>query len=220
MGWIENWPTEISCASDYTWRGAMTLPMELEIDVNQEGKFFVKKKPIAELKKSEHLIFCTKKKELQQNTNWTKTFDEEKLSSSVIRLKVGLQDTSNLHVILKNDLNEKIQIVYDRKGSRFIVDKSFANMKCVDYDSPKINSFNAPNDLTLIELDIFYDRSVVEIFFGNGRWMTTDLVFPTTYFNRLDIQADGHSGEIQSLNIATLKSVWQQDFHRKSGISK
>ena len=53
-------------------------------------------------------------------------------------------------------------------------------------------------------LRIFIDRSSVEVFEKDGRLAMTNLVFPTSPYDRLSISASGGKAEIRDLSIYPL----------------
>jgi sucrose-6-phosphate hydrolase SacC (GH32 family) len=65
-----------------------------------------------------------------------------------------------------------------------------------------------PANLSDIKLTIFYDRSTLEVFMNDGRWLMTDLVFPLQLFNKIKVNIPGNSGEMEHLKVERINSVW------------
>ena len=56
-----------------------------------------------------------------------------------------------------------------------------------------------------IALRIFIDKSSVEVFGNDGKFVMTNLVFPTSPYTTLSVSADGGSARIGNLSIFPIK---------------
>lgn len=209
IGWIDNWPPKNMNVPSYTWRGGMTLPVELSLKRINDSTTFLVKQPVKELKKLEQPVFSSKNIRLSKGA-WEKTFTGGELSSAKIRLKAGIGNALQLKVSLKNDSGQYINILYDRQGHQLIIDRTHADRNDLHAGSARKHAVEIPTALSTVEMQIFYDRSTVEVFFDKGRLLTADLVFPGQPYNRLEISTMGNQGKIDKLKISTIQSVWEE----------
>lgn len=210
IGWIDNWPAENKNIPSYIWRGGMTLPIVLSLEKLNDSTIFLVKQPVKELQKLEHPIFSSDHIKLSKGA-WEKTFTGNELSSSVIRLKAEMENSSQIKVSLKNDLDQYINIIYNKRDHQLIIDRTHADRDDLHANSVRKHAVNIPVDLSTVEMEIFYDRSTVEVFFNDGRWITTDLVFPMKPYNQLEISTTGNPAKIDKLKISSIQSVWRNE---------
>ncbi|HEY6082761.1 MAG TPA: GH32 C-terminal domain-containing protein, partial [Chitinophagaceae bacterium] len=208
IGWMNNWPPANNNIPSYIWRGGMTLPMELSLQKVNDSTEFVIKQPVKELRRMEHTIFTSDHVKLSNGT-WIKSFPGDRLSSSMIKLTAKMNNSQKLIVSLQNDLGQYVDIGYDKQHFQLVIDRTHAGKNNFHAESAPKHAVEIPGDLSTIELTIFYDRSTLEVFFDNGRWVTTDLVFPSKLYDQLKIEMPGGSGEIKKLQVARLSSVWK-----------
>lgn len=208
MGWLENWPAAQQQLPDYRWRGAMTLPIELGLKKINDSIQFLTKTPVSELRSLESLIYSTTNKSLKSGV-LTKSFRNNKISSCVVRLRVNLNKAGIMKFSFKNENKQSFDVVYDRGGKQFRVTKQNAGSDAFRSDGRQTNSFTVPDDLSEVELEIYYDRSVVEVFYNGNKWMTADLVFPSKWFNQLSISTDSKTSVVEQLDVFSLKSTWK-----------
>lgn len=207
IGWINNWPSANKRIPSYIWRGGMTLPVELSLKKPNDSTEFLVKKPAKELNNLKHPVLMLKDVKLLKG-EWTKIFSEDQLSSSEIKLSAKMGNASMAIISLRNDLGQHVDIIYDKSHSQLIIDRTHANRDDFHAMSSLKHAVTIPVNLSTIHTDIFYDRSTLEVFFDNGRWLTTDLVFPTKLYNQIKLSTNGDSGEIEDLKISSIHSVW------------
>lgn len=207
IGWMNNWPAADKDIPSYIWRGGMTLPMELTLRRENDTSLFVAKEPAKELKQIEHPIMI-KHPRLSKGT-WSEAFKKGALSSSVTIFTATLGDAQKLALSLQNNLGQHVDITYDRSSHRLIIDRTKSGRDGFHAESALKHSVEIPGDLSTVQMTVFYDRSTLEVFFDNGRWVTTDLVFPTKLYNQLKIDVAGPSGKIENLRVSHIDSVWR-----------
>ncbi len=64
------------------------------------------------------------------------------------------------------------------------------------------------SNTTRVKLHIFVDRSSVEVFANDGEKVMTDRIYPPPGSTGIEIYATGTGGQIVSLTVWPLKSVW------------
>lgn len=189
LGWMNNWnyAGDVPCSP---WRSAMTLPRELKL-VEYKGMPLLAGTVVKEIDK-------VAKSWQDAGTSWD-AFDAYQL-----RLTVGLDQ--NTTITLSNEKGEKLVVeVYG--SSRLVAVKRNAGTGTVSFNgSFSIPSMQGPvctegEDVTL---DLFVDQSSVELFTKEGTLSITNLVFPSSIYNKL--QTSGASVQAQ---VRELSSIWK-----------
>lgn len=90
-----------------------------------------------------------------------------------------------------------------------VIDRTNADSNKFHAASSRKHSIEIPDDPDTLEMTIFYDRSTLEVFFDGGRYLTTDLVFPTKLYDRIRIHKTGGTDYLETLKISMMRSVWR-----------
>lgn len=210
IGWMNNWPPADKNIPSYIWRGGMTLPMELKLIKWNDSTEFLEKQPVKELERIEHPVLSLDNIALPDGV-WSKRFNKNELSSSKIKLSADMNHSNKMTISLENSLHQHIDIIYDKPNHAFIIDRSHADRDGFHATSAPVHQVEIPGELSKVNMTIFYDRSTIEVFFDNGRWMTTDLVFPTELYDRLKINMAKGSNELRKIEVSTIHSVWNRE---------
>lgn len=208
IGWMNNWPAANKDIPSYSWRGGMTLPMELSLKRLDDSSIFLVKQPVKELRGLEKPILKENHLILSKGL-WTKTFNNQELSSSTIRLKTNMSNATEITVSLQNELGQHVDITYNKKRRQMVIDRTNADSNKFHAASSRKHSIEIPDDPDTLEMTIFYDRSTLEVFFDGGRYLTTDLVFPTKLYDRIRIHKTGGTDYLETLKLSMMRSVWR-----------
>ena len=189
IGWMNNWSYsgDVPCSP---WRSAMTLPRELSL-TEYEGKSLLCSNVVKEIDAI-----------AGQWQNAGATFDAGKAYQ--LRLTIGLDRGTT--VTLSNDQDEQFTFDISSSARTLIVHRTAASGKTSFNATFSIPSMNAPlcvegNSVTL---DVFVDQSSVEIFTQQGTLSMTNLVFPSSIYNRLTV-----TGADCKAQFRTLSRIWK-----------
>ncbi|WP_281165102.1 glycoside hydrolase family 32 protein [Liquorilactobacillus sicerae] len=190
IGWMNMWQTPMPEKLD-NWAGAFTLPRELRV---QNGQ--VTMQPIEELKSLRQEVLLSK-------NNFQLESQQELLTlagnSAEILLRIPLRQQLAAPKIGFKLIDRKQQpilsFVYDRSEGKLVLNR---------YQADGIRKA-AVTDLTELDLQIFVDKSSVEIFVNHGQATFTSRIFPTS---DLGLALTGQDqAEIDQLQIYRLAQV-------------
>lgn len=189
LGWMNNWryAGDVPCSP---WRSAMTLPRELKL-VEYEGLPLLAGTVVKEI---EGIA-----KEWKPAGNAWNAF-----AAYQLRLTVGLDQ--NTTITLGNDKGQELTIeVFG--SSRLVSVKRNARTGTVNFHGDfSIPSMQGPvcTDGNKVTLDLFVDQSSVELFTREGTLSITNLVFPSSIYNKLQT-----SGAQVDAQVRELASIWK-----------
>ena len=202
MGWMSNWnygqevPTE-------KWRSAMTLPRELHLKKDTNG-YYVTSKVIPDFKELTNLVSEQDSVLLDKTMSIAGDYEMAEVSwkqniSEGIDVKF-INDMGEF-VLLRLDPGQK-QIVFDRMNSGKVdFNDSFAEkVHTLPYD---------PED-KFVDIRMILDRSSIELFIDDGRYVMTELFFPNRAFTQMQLDpADDIL--IKDLQIKTVENIWNNE---------
>lgn len=200
IGWMNNWPYAGLIPANQ-WRGAMTLPREITLKKDSQGKYFPAFLPIREL---DNIVL---KKEDYGSTDEFKVEDNAILAEGSFRVKskIAVQDNSIFEVKLYNS-NEEIKLLYNKSSGRFTIDRNTsARINFHDLFPRQIICDYVSTDQ--ITLDIIMDKSSIEVFINNGDRVMTALCFPRYQLTNLSITSTKGSIQVEEVQLLSLKKT-------------
>jgi fructan beta-fructosidase len=203
IGWVNNW----NYANDIPttpWKSAMALPRNLSVQ-KINGEWILVQKPVAVTLSLRKKIFTlqnewvTDKKVLPVKS---KQFEMEisiepgAASASGVRLAVG--DTSYF------------EMGYDAAKQLFYIDRSKSGNTSFNENFKKLNRFEKlmPLKNKKLQLHIFYDNSIVEIFVNGGEAVFTAQIFTEATDSGIELFSLGGDSKFGNLGVWEMNGVW------------
>lgn len=225
MPWMSNWQYA-NLVPTQQYRSANSLPRELTLYTGRDGGLYVNVAPVSETEalrqESKELGTFPLKAE--------KRFDDiltDNQGAFELDMELAANGDRQCGVELLNGKGEKVTIYLDAKG-RIVMDRSesgitkFGNQvqpHQIETDSSRRACVNglmhykndfalatwAPTDVTTShKLQIFVDKSSIELFVDDGRAAMTNLVFPDEPYNTLRFFSTDGKAEVKSATVYRL----------------
>ena len=203
IGWMSNWqyaqvvPTE-------KWRSAMTVPRTISLH-KENGKYRLRSNPVKAMNK-----LVDKTIEIKGQTITDELIISENISEVLMKLdmKFSRSDKGEFKIKFSNDQDEFIIVGFDPVENQYFIDRRKSG--AVDFEKGFAGLHKAPVDYDKenAELTIFIDHSSVELFADEGRVVMTDIVFPSSPYNRATILADDNEIILEKGQINFLNKIW------------
>jgi fructan beta-fructosidase len=195
MAWISNWayanaePTEV-------WRGAQSIPRELSLRRIPGGLRLVQK-PIAEL---------TSLRDSPQPIAVKDGMAIPGSGSFELQLEVSSGAWPHAGIRLFNAGGEEVTIGVNRQPLELFVNREKSRATTFHKDYAGRHSGPLRGSTGPMTIQVFFDRSVIEVFANDGETVITDRVYPTQPFDRLEILPAGRTST--SARLWPLRSTW------------
>lgn len=217
--WMSNWQYAAVVPTKY-FRGVNAFPRILGL-YKDSGEFYVSVNPVPELS-----ILEKGTKTLQAKVNggavnmYDKTDGAYELNAEISSLSNGKSC-----IRLSNQEGEYVDLYFDAATKRFVMDRTksgeiaFGENSTIhvieNHDRRKTYSMNYVNDFALATwapiklsgshtLKILCDKSSFEIFIDGGKLAMTNIVFPSSPFNKIELISDKPGFEVSSLSVTDL----------------
>ncbi len=202
IGWINNW----NYANDIPttpWKGAMSLPRTLSAKKVNNG-WLLLQQPVAEIKK-----LRTNPMEMK-NRNITGTKIIERESRQFEMLLTYQPSAANSGVRIAYSGNSYFEIGYDAVKHTVYIDRSKTTETTFNKNYSALNRFETPVQLKnkKLQLHIFYDHSIAEIFINNGEAVLTAQLFSDDANNSIQLFSNSGTSNLIFLKLWEKKSVW------------
>ncbi len=196
IGWMSNWryAEKIPTAP---WRGAMTIPRELRL-TEEDGEIVLLARPVGELARIRTGGFHLR----NERVDGRRAVEKKEFSGGAFEVIAEWQadDGVEFGISLNNGRDEETFVGFEPGAGRLCIDRSRSGetrfsrrFTGVHYApiSPRNGRFKA---------QILVDACSVEVFAGDGRAVLTDLVFPSTPYDRLTLFSRGGAATVVSLS--------------------
>ena len=221
--WMSNWQYGTIVPTKY-FRSANAIPRELGL-LKDDTEFYVSAFPVKELESLE--------KESRTVSGLSATSGKPKdvkLFDSTdgaweLDLDVDVPASDRSGIRLTNPSGDVVDLYFDTGLQRFVMDRTKSGLvdfaerstthEIENHDRRKTNAMNYVNDFALAtwapmkaegrhSIKLLYDITSLEVFIDGGRVAMTNLVFPDTPYDSLEIWSEGGPFVVDSIRITQL----------------
>ncbi len=203
IGWINNW----NYANDIPttpWKGAMSIPRNLSVKkMNNEWRLI--QKPVAS-------ILTLRKKIIQ-------LADQDIAGKKILPLKgkqfemdflmePGRKSTAGVRVAVNK--NNFFEIGYDAARAMFYIDRSKVSNTAFNENFKKLHRFEKEVALTTnkIQVKVFFDNSIVEVFVNGGEAVFTTQLFPGKDEIGVELFSLAGKSKFKNFKFWEMQSIW------------
>ena len=199
IAWMSNWQYA-GVVPSMTWRGGMTLPRELALQKDADGRPIITSRIVKEVD-----AIAGEWKTISASDN-TYAIDNNE-DAYELQINMDIADNENLTLTLSNEKGDKYPISLNRADKSFIIDRTQSGE--VSFSSEFGKVLYSPLNLSsnAVSLTLFVDKSSVEALINDGMVQQTNLVYPSGIYNSLSVES-GKGQIIKSVKVRTLSSVW------------
>lgn len=201
LGWMSNWQYANNVPTRQ-YRSANTLARDLTL--YREGQeLYLKSTPSVEVKKARGKKVSMPSFKVSEKHEMVNLF-EEKQGAYEVEIVIQNAGASKIAFSLLNDKGEKVSMYYDLNRKQFVMDRSESGKVDFSKDFPAVTvaPVNVDKELTL---RLFVDRSSIEAFGEDGKFVMTNLVFPSQPYVKMCFEADKNGYAVKSLNVYKLQ---------------
>lgn len=201
LGWMSNWQYANNVPTRQ-YRSANTLARDLTL--YREGQeLYLKSTPSVEVKKARGKKVSIPSFKVSEKHEIVNLF-EEKQGAYEVEIVIQNAGASKIAFSLLNDKGEKVSMYYDLNRKQFVMDCSESGTVDFSKDFPAVTvaPVNVDKELTL---RLFVDRSSIEAFGEDGKFVMTNLVFPSQPYVKMCFEADKNGYAVKALNVYKLQ---------------
>lgn len=201
LGWMSNWQYANNVPTRQ-YRSANTFARDLTL--YREGQeLYLKSTPSSEVKKARGKKVSIPSFKVSEKHEMINLF-EEKQGAYEVEIVIQNAGASKIAFCLLNDKGEKVSMYYDLNRKQFVMDRSESGKVDFSKDFPAVTvaPVNVDKELTL---RLFVDRSSIEAFGEDGKFVMTNLVFPSQPYVKMCFEADKNGYAVKSLNVYKLQ---------------
>ena len=201
LGWMSNWQYANNVPTRQ-YRSANTIARDLTLyRVGEE--LYLKSTPSPEVKKARGEKVSKLSFNVAGEYEVASLLDDNK-GAYEVELVIQNQGASKIAFCLLNEKGEKVSMYYDLARCQFVMDRSESGTVDFSKDFPAVTVAPADTDKELT-LRLFVDRSSIEAFGEDGKFVMTNLVFPSLPYNKMRFTSDEKGYTVKSLKVYRLQ---------------
>lgn len=201
LGWMSNWQYANNVPTRQ-YRSANTIARDLTLyRVGEE--LYLKSTPSPEVKKARGEKVSKPSFNVAGEYEVASLLDDNK-GAYEVELVIQNQGASKIAFCLLNEKGEKVSMYYDLARRQFVMDRSESGTVDFSKDFPAVTVAPADTDKELT-LRLFVDRSSIEAFGEDGKFVMTNLVFPSLPYNKMRFTSDEKGYTVKSLKVYRLQ---------------
>lgn len=178
IGWMSNW-LYAQMVPTAPWRSAMTLARELGL-VHRDGQAVLTQKAV--LARDGNML---------SDGGWNDAITPLwRQQAGVLRLRLTAGNAASFALSLSNGVGEQLVIGFDAKTGDYYIDRRRAGLS--DFNDCFAQKATAPRQIGRVgtDVELIFDRGSVELFADGGTTALTALFFPSTSYDRVELESD------------------------------
>lgn len=206
IGWMSNWQYGADVPT-LQFRSANTLPREAGLFKGADGQLYLSSTPSPELT-------ALRDKEILKVSNKGIGKNPREFSLPVsndgvceIILDFDCRKAEGVDIRIANKDGEYVTLNYNHANHTLSFDRRHSGIVDFSQDFPTVTVAPTFENSNKVSLRIFIDKSSMEVFGNNGKFVMTNLVFPTKPYSTISVTAKGGSAKINSLKIYSIKQL-------------
>lgn len=203
LAWMSNWEYANNVPTQQ-FRSANSVPRDLSL-YTSNGETYVKCTPSRELLKLRGKAAKKRSFKVDRTYNLDKLLADNN-GTYEIELTIKNKNAEVIGFQLFNAQGEEVEMYYNLIEKKFTMDRTKSGAVSFSKEFPAATvaplEGGASDELTL---RLFVDKSSIEAFGNDGRFVMTNLVFPTEPYNRISFYAKGGSYVVTSFVVHNLE---------------
>ena len=201
IGWMSNWQYANNVPTRQ-YRSANTIARDLSL-FKQDGSVFLKSEPCKEM------VDARKDGRQIKTVNVAKTetillSPQSDNGAYEVEFSINPGKSKEVSFALSNGKGEKVLMTYDVVKKTFAIDRTKSGEVSFSNDFPAVTEMSLSKSKEL-KLRLFVDKSSIEAFVDNGKFVMTNCVFPSVPYDMIRFESDGNRYKVNNINIYQIK---------------
>ena len=200
LAWMSNWEYANNVPTQQ-YRSANSVPRDLSL-YTFNGETYMKCTPSKELLKLRDKAIKKRTFKVDRTYNMDKLFADN-TDAYEIEMTIKNKNAEVIGFQLFNSKGEEVEMCYNLIEKKFSMDRTKSGNVSFSKEFPTVTlaPIEGSNEM---KLRLFIDRSSIEAFGDDGRFVMTNLVFPSEPYNRISFYAKGGNYSVTSFTVYKL----------------
>ncbi len=204
IGWMSNWQYAAEVPT-IQFRSANTLPRDVKLFRGEDGQIYAATEPAPELTALRDKLTVSVGRVSVGSSAKDYTLPSSNGGVCEIELECEAQKADSVTFTISNKKGNRIVMVYDPSKHTMSMDRRESGITDFSASFPAVTYAPTFESNGKITIRAFLDRSSLELFGNDGRFVMTNLVFPEDPYTTLSISSAGGKAIVKNLKIYSIK---------------
>lgn len=206
IGWMSNWQYGGEVPT-MQYRSANTLPREAGLFRGDDGQLYMSSAPSPELVslRDRETLKISNKSVGKKAREFALPAANDGVCEILLDLDCNKADSVDIRVA--NKAGEYVTMTFNPSAKTLSFDRRNSGIVDFSQDFPAVTVSPTFESGKKVSLRIYIDKSSMEVFGNNGKFVMTNLVFPTKPYSTLSVSSKGGNAKIESLKIYSIKEL-------------
>lgn len=204
IGWMSNWQYAPEVPT-MQFRSANTLPREVGLFVGEDGQVYASSTPSPEINGLRGKVVAAAKNVRIGNKVKTYALPTTNDGACEIEADFDAQKADSITMILSNAKGEEVVMTYKPSTNCLSFDRSRSGIVEFSMAFPAVTYAPTHSKGGRLSVRIFIDRSSIEVFGKDGKFVMTNLVFPNLPYSSLRVEAGRSKAKLANLKVYSIK---------------
>lgn len=200
LGWMSNWQYQ-GVLPTLQYRGSNTIARDLTL-YRQDGDLLLRCAPSPEIETLRGKKVSVPSFKVSDSYEIASLLPDNK-GAYEIDMTIKNSGASKIEFTLVNGKGEKVYMYYNTLQKQFVMDRSESGKVDFSADFPAVTVAPVP-DANDIRIRLFVDRTSIEAFGEEGKFVMTNQVFPSEPYNKMTFHSERGSFTVKSLDVYKL----------------
>ena len=201
LGWMSNWQYQ-GVLPTLQYRGANTIARDLSL-YREAGELLLRCAPVPEMEAARAETRNFPSFRVSDSYEVSPLLDGNK-GAYEVELELKNNGSERIILTLSNSKGERVNMHYDVARQQFVMERSESGLTNFSPDFPAMTV--APVvDTDHVRLRLFVDRSSVEAFGDNGKFVMTNRVFPSEPYNTLTFETWRGNFQVKTMKVYRIR---------------
>ena len=205
IGWMSNWQYAADVPTTQ-FRSANTLPREIGLFRAPDGDIYASCAPAPEVKQLRDRLTTKINRSTIGKKPRTVQLPASNDGICEIVMDIEAYKADAIDLVLSNSSGDKVKMQYDTRKHTLSFDRTESGIVDFSENFPAVTVTPTHEADGRIQLRIFIDRSSMEVFGNDGRFVMTNLVFPSVPYTTLALSSQGGNAKISNLKIFSINT--------------
>ncbi len=204
IGWMSNWQYAAEVPT-MQYRSANTLPREAGLFKGPDDRIYLSSTPSPELVtlRDSEIVKVNNKSINRKGREFALPTSNDGICE--ILLDLDCKKADSIDIKIANKSGEFVTMRFNPSNHTLSFDRRHSGIVDFSQDFPAVTVAPTFDNGKKVSLRIFIDKSSMEVFGHNGKFVMTNLVFPNEPYSTLSVTADGGNARIENLKIFSIK---------------
>lgn len=204
IGWMSNWQYAAEVPT-MQYRSANTLPREAGLFKGPDDRLYLSSTPSPELVtlRDSEIVKVNNKSINRKGREFALPTSNDGICE--ILLDLDCKKADSIDIKIANKSGEFVTMRFNPSNHTLSFDRRHSGIVDFSQDFPAVTVAPTFDNGKKVSLRIFIDKSSMEVFGHNGKFVMTNLVFPNEPYSTLSVTADGGNARIENLKIFSIK---------------